>query len=162
GSQPLVLWGNRQRASQHRSYAEDVFADLRKLAGQFKGADAGLADLFAVKTADAGTERRLRAALKRFCAVFPAAFVVSDRGPYFDPKGANQGRSLTAGFHLMQGYFRDDGPLCELILDEGGRRELDALWHELNFVTLAPQRQYKDFIFFERAEPPRFLRDAEF
>ena len=42
------------------------------------------------------------------------------------------------------------------------RRELDALWHELNFVTLAPMRQYKDFIFFERAEPPRFMREAEF
>ena len=42
------------------------------------------------------------------------------------------------------------------------RRELDALWDELNFVTLAPRRQYKDFIFFERAEPPRFMREAEF
>src|SRR5439155_25809012 len=45
---------------------------------------------------------------------------------------------------------------------EPQRRELDALWHELNFVTLSPQRQYKDFIFFERAEPPRFLFEAEF
>ena len=62
----------------------------------------------------------------------------------------------------MQGYFRDDGPLCDLILDEAGRRELDGLWDELNFVTLAPMRQYKDFIFFERAEPPRFMHDAEF
>ena len=42
------------------------------------------------------------------------------------------------------GYFRDDGPLCELILDEREqRRELDALWHELNFVTAAPMRQYR-------------------
>src|SRR5207247_6711456 len=58
--------------------------------------------------------------------------------------------------------FRDDQPLCELILDEKQRRELDALWHELNFITLAPLRQYRDFIFFERAEPPRFMREAEF
>src|SRR5207244_8577900 len=62
----------------------------------------------------------------------------------------------------MQGYFRDDGPLGELILTEQERRELDALWHELDFVTLAPVRQYKDFIFFERAEPPRFMFEAEF
>src|SRR5262249_17519909 len=68
----------------------------------------------------------------------------------------------TAGFHLMQGYFRDDDPLCELILDEKQRRELDVLWDELNFVTLVPVRQYKDFIFFERAEPPRFMFEAEF
>jgi hypothetical protein len=90
------------------------------------------------------------------------AFVVSDRGPYFDPNEAGKGRPLTAGFHLMQGYFRDDTPLCELVLGEKERRELDALWFELNFVTLVPMRQYKDFIFFERAEPPRFMFDAEF
>ena len=54
------------------------------------------------------------------------------------PRAACKGRLLTAGFHLMQGYFRDDAPLCELVLDEAGRRELDALWQELDFVTLAP------------------------
>jgi hypothetical protein len=94
--------------------------------------------------------------------VFPEAFVVADRGPYFDPNGAGKGRPLTAGFHLMQGYFRDDEPLCALILDERGRRELDALWQELNFITQVPARQFKDFIFFERAEPPRFMFEAEF
>jgi hypothetical protein len=162
GSQPLVLWRNRQLASRHRSYEGNVFADLKKLAGQLKGEDAGLAKLFAVEKTDAQTEQRLRDALARFCSVFPGAFVVSDRGPYFDPKGAGKGRPLTAGFHLMQGYFRDDGPLYELILDDRQRRELDALWNELNFITQAPMRQYKDFIFFERAEPPRYMREAEF
>ena len=162
GSQPLVLWHNRQLARRHRTYSGDVFADLRNLAGLFSGADAPLADLLRVKRTDTDSERRQRKALERFCAAFPDAFVVSDRGPYFDPKGAGKGRPLTAGFHLMQGYFRDDGPLCELILDEPQRRELDALWFELDFVTRAPQRQYKDFIFFERAEPPRFMREAEF
>src|SRR5207237_2077159 len=97
----------------------------------------------------------------RFCDVFPQAFVVTDRGPYFAPNQADKGRPLTAGFHLMQGYFRDDQPLRELILDDAQKRELDALWHELNFITLAPMRQYADFIFFERAEPPRFMFDAE-
>src|SRR5262249_1756489 len=80
----------------------------------------------------------------------------------FDPKGAGQGRLLTAGFHLMQGYFRDDEPLREMVLDEAGQRELDELWKELNFITLVPLRQYKDFIFFERAEPPRFMQEAVF
>jgi uncharacterized protein DUF1592/uncharacterized protein DUF1588/uncharacterized protein DUF1587/uncharacterized protein DUF1595/uncharacterized protein DUF1585/cytochrome c len=162
GSQPLVLWHNRQLAARHRTYSGDVFADLRKLAEQLKAADAAFADLLHIRQADAETERRHRAALERFCAVFPDAFVVTDRGPYFDPKAAGKGRPLTAGFHLMQGYFRDDEPLRELILNEQQRRELEALWFELNFITLAPQRQYKDFIFFERAEPPRFMYDAEF
>ncbi|HZY87792.1 MAG TPA: DUF1592 domain-containing protein, partial [Gemmataceae bacterium] len=127
GSQPLVLWRNRQLAARHMRLPGD--------------ADAAGA---------------------RFCRVFPDAFVVTERAPYYDPGSSPKGRLLSAGFHLMQGYYRDDGPLCEWILDERQRRELDALWDELNFVTLAPLRQYKDFVFFERAEPPRFLYDAEF
>jgi hypothetical protein len=62
----------------------------------------------------------------------------------------------------MQGFFRDDDPLREMVLDEGEQRELDELWKELDFVTLVPMRQYKDFIFFERAEPPRFMQEATF
>jgi hypothetical protein len=162
GSQSFILWRNRQLASRHRSYSGEPFSDLRKLAAQLKGADAPLAKLFAVKATDAATEKRVRGALERFCAVFPGVFFVSDRGPYYNPKEAGKGRLLTAGFHLMQGYFRDDAPLCELILNDRQRQELDGLWHELNFVTRVPMRQYKDFIFFERAEPPRFMFEAEF
>ena len=128
GSQPFVLWKNRQLAAQRMRYP-----------GDDKARD-----------------------LDAFCRVFPDEFFVSDRAPYFDAKGRRSGRLLTAGFHLMQGYFRDDEPLAALILDEAGRRELDTLWQELDFVTLAPMRQYKDFIFFERAEPPRFAGGAEF
>jgi hypothetical protein len=101
-------------------------------------------------------------ATARFCRVFPDTFVVTERAPYYDPGSSPKGRLLSAGFHLMQGYYRDDAPLCELILDDQERRELDTLWDELNFITLAPMRQYKDFIFFERAEPPRYMREAEF
>jgi mono/diheme cytochrome c family protein len=105
---------------------------------------------------------RYEAAFATFCRVFPQAFFVSDRGAYFDAKSAGKGRPLTAGFHLMQGYFRDDAPLYQLLLDDAGRRELDGLWRELDFVTGVPLRQYHDFIFFERAEPPRFAGGAEF
>ena len=101
GSQPLVLWRNRQLASRHRDYSGEVFVDLRKLAEQLQDTDVGLAKLLAVKETDAESERSLRRALERFCAVFPDAFVISDRGPYFDPKEAGKGRLLTAGFHLM-------------------------------------------------------------
>ena len=162
GSQPLVLWSDRQQAAQHRQYSGEVGADLKKLREQLEDAEVGLGKLLVVSETDAENERRMRAGLEQFCTIFPDAFVVSDRGPYFKPADAGKGRPLTAGFHLMQGYFRDDGPLCDMVLDDRERRELDALWDELNFVTLAPERQYKDFIFFERAEPPRFMREAEF
>src|SRR5207245_2407609 len=63
GSQPLVLWRNRQLANRHRSYSGEVVADLRKLAEQLKGADAELANLFALKEMNAKTEQSLRGAL---------------------------------------------------------------------------------------------------
>jgi hypothetical protein len=102
------------------------------------------------------------AAVARFCGVFPDTFVVLERGPYYDKGSSPKGRFLSAGFHLMQGYYRDDAPLCELVLDDAARREIDALWNELHFVTQDFLRQYKDFIFFERAEPPRFMFEAAF
>ncbi len=159
GSQTMVLWRNNQFAAKRRDYGGDAIADFKKLADiQFTDAKK-YARFFAADVAD--KEKAIKA-LARFCDVFPDAFAVTDRGPYFNPKQADKGRPLTAGFHLMQGYFRDDQPLYDLILDKVERREIDALWYELNFVTLAPMRQYADFIFFERAEPPRFMGEAEF
>ena len=101
-------------------------------------------------------------AISRFCREFPEAFMVTERAPYYDKTTTAKGRLLSAGFHLMHGFFRDDGPLYELVLDNAARREIDALWDELHFVTLDAIRQYKDFIFFERAEPPRFMQEAAF
>ena len=132
GSQPLVLWWNRQIASRRMSYSGD------------------------------GTNPEQDAARNHFCQVFPNAFSISSRGHYADPNLGAQVRLLTAGFHLMQGYFRDDTPLYELVLDEPAQAELDGLWQNLHFVTLVPLRQYKDFLFFERAEPPQFAEGPEF
>ena len=101
-------------------------------------------------------------AVARFCSVFPDTFVVLERGPYYDKSASPKGRFLSAGFHLMLGYYRDDRPLVELVLDDAQRREIDALWQEFHFITQDPFRQYKDFIFFERAEPPRYMFEATF
>jgi hypothetical protein len=157
GSQTLVLWRNRRLAERHMTYPGGGVV-LKPEQGEAKTVETPRVTLAANDPAIP----RAEAEFARFCRVFPAAFVVSDRGPYFDPKAAGKGRPLTAGFHLMQGYFRDDAPLYELVLDEAAQRELDTLWLELNFVTLVPLRQYKDFVFFERAEPPRFMQEAKF
>ena len=133
GSQAFILQRNRYMASHHLSYTGPAVAD-----------------------------GKLKADLERFCSVFPDAFFVSDRSSGNGLSDNGKGRPLTAGFHLMQGYFRDDAPLVELVLSDAEKRELDALWFELDFVTLVPMRQYADFIFFERAEPPQFIRDAGF
>ena len=65
--------------------------------------------------------RQYEPAYARFCSTFPDTFVVSERARvYLDPKKEkeNAGRLLSAGFHSMTGYFRDDAPLYELILDD--------------------------------------------
>jgi len=137
-SQPLILWMNRE-ISQNRRRGTLPDSDGR-----------------------AETEQ-LRAAIEEFCSVFPDAFVVWERGRMFlPPEKRNKGRLLNAGFHLMLGYYRDDSPLYDLILDDAGQQELDRLWQQLDFVARAPTRQVQDFVYFERAESPQYLRSEEF
>src|SRR5439155_6106153 len=133
----------RYAAARHRSYEGDPGVDLKKLAEQVKG-DEALAKLLAAEKPEAES----RKGLERFCSVFPDVFFVADRSTNSTTLDATRNRPLTAGFHLMQGYFREDAPLCELVLTEPEKRELDALWFELDFIALAPMRQFKDYIFF--------------
>lgn len=143
GSQPFVLWKNKQYAANRRT------ADLSRLQ---------------IAEQDASRRSQIEAACKSFCSIFPDAFYISERGrDYLDtPKEKQEkGRLLSAGFHSMMGYFRDDQPLKELILDEAGQQELDSLWRQLDFFTAAPLRQYQGFLWFERTDS-RTMRDAEF
>ncbi len=159
GAQPLVLWKNRQYVTNRMRYTGGA---LRlQPAGLAPG--TAVAQAMAVPTDPAAVEH-YEAAFSRFCATFPDAFFVSERARvYLDPKKEkkNSGRLLSAGFHSMTGYFRDDGPLYELMLDEQGQRELDRLWQEFDFITTAPMRQYTSFVWFERTDS-RYMRDPEF
>jgi hypothetical protein len=159
GTQPFVLWKNRQLAANRMRYAGG--APMLKLK------DLHLDGLAADALGVPETPEDLayfEATLDRFCRTFPDAFFVSERARvYLDPKGekGNTGRLLSAGFHSMTGYFRDDAPLRELILDDSGQRELDRLWREFDFITGAPMRQHSSYLWFERAESG-FLRGNEF
>jgi hypothetical protein len=159
GAQPLVLWKNREFAANRMRYC----------GGGLDVGPAGLAQGSpAVPALVAPTEESeiaaFEAAFGRFCATFPDAFFVSERARvYLDPRKEkeNTGRLLSAGFHSMTGYFRDDAPLSALLLDEDGRRTLDRLWEEFDFITGAPVRQYTSFVWFERTDS-RYMRDLEF
>ena len=156
GSQAFVLWKNKQYAA-HRRTAD--FGFLEDESRTDKRESAMLVEL----PAKADRERFI-AACERFCSLFPDAFYISERGRGYLGRSENEqekGRLLSAGFHSMMGYFRDDAPLYELILDQKGRRELDDLWQELDFVTAAPLRQYQGFLWFERTDSG-FMRDPEF
>lgn len=158
GSQSFVLWKDRQMAANRRRYAGNA-AGIK--ADDLKAGTANARALALPAKAD--DLARAEPDFARFCSTFPDAFLVSERARVFldkEDKG-NVGRLLNAGFHSMTGYFRDDAPLAELILDDAGRRELDRLWREFHFVTGDPMRQYSSFLWFERAETP-FLRGPEF
>ncbi|QDT01928.1 hypothetical protein K227x_02970 [Rubripirellula lacrimiformis] len=184
GSQPLVLWKNRQFVANRRRYAGGGLPD-----GDFgltpdspasrlmkrESADApdptaenSASETSASENADEASPAptAMDRALERFCDVFPDTFFVSERArTYLDPaveaKQGRSGRLLSAGFHSQMGYFRDDAPLYDLMLSESQQQELDRLWLELDFVASAPMRQYSGFIWFDRTDS-QFMRDRVF
>ena len=85
--------------------------------------------------------KEMAASGERFCLAFPNRFY------FVDPN-----RNLTAGFHLVEGVFRDDQPLVTKVLTELERAELDRLWKELDFVTQRTETLLRGFVWFERAE----------
>src|SRR5258706_2645052 len=50
------------------------------------------------------------------------------------------------------GYFRDDTPLMELILDEKGQKELDRLWDEFDFIAEFTARTWVQYFFNQSGE----------
>jgi len=87
---------------------------------------------------------------EHFCDVFPNRFF------YVDER-----RGLAAGFHLVEGFFRDDQPLVEKVLSDQENRELDQLWRELAFVTQSHETLLRGFVWFERSER-HVLHDKRF
>src|SRR5688572_321 len=137
-SQPMLMWRNRQYASHRRSYDPAVLNTGNPI-------DPDL-------LAPAHERARYEEAFAQFSAIFPDAFYVSERGRYFPDNTRDTGRHLSAGFHNLMGYFRDDAPLSELILDERGRRQLDEMWQDLEFVASATSRTYVQFYLSESGE----------
>lgn len=151
-AQPFLMWRNHQYATHRMTYDKGV---LQVEGGATTGTrDPDLA-------VPAGQRERYEAAFARFSAVFPDAFYVSERGRYFPDNTRDKGRHLSAGFHNLMGYFRDDRPFYELMLDANGRKELDGLWQELDFVALANVRTYIQFYLNESGEARGLGRESE-
>ncbi|MDB5290682.1 MAG: hypothetical protein JWL69_1923, partial [Phycisphaerales bacterium] len=159
GSQPLVLWKDRELAANRMRYAGGAL----KLAPTKLPEGSPAAQAMEVP-ADAATAAQYESTFSRFCQTFPDAFFVSERARiYLDPKSEKDltGRLLSAGLHNQMGYFRDDGPLYSLMLSESEQHELDRLWQEFDYVASIPARQYSSFLWYERAESS-FVRGQEF
>jgi hypothetical protein len=152
GSQPLLNWKLREFAS-HRRDSDPVnlvndldpspavpeipeYPDLHmeaapRWAALSANARAGDPDL----VVPAGERSRYEASFARFASVFPDTFYVAERGRYFPDDSEDKGRLLSASYHNTMGYFRDDTPLMELILDEKGQKQLNRLWDEFDFAA---------------------------
>jgi hypothetical protein len=86
----------------------------------------------------------------KFSNCFPNRFVYVD-----------DDRGLEAGFHLVEGFFRDDVPLVQKVLSEPQKAELDNLWTDLHFVTASSESLIRGFVWFERSER-HVLQDQRF
>ncbi len=184
-AQPFLMYRNRQYANNRTNFnraalqveGEQLSAtELAKLqtnapAGQFDALDnqsrIAADKAAAAKKADpdlqvpAGQRAPYEAAFGRFAAVFPDFFYVSERGRYFPDQTRDTGRHLSAGFHNVMGYFRDDKPLYELLLDEAGQKQLDQMWRELDFVALGLTRTFVQFFLNESGEARGLRRESE-
>jgi hypothetical protein len=94
----------------------------------------------------AGQRAAYEAQFARFSRVFPDMFYMQERGRHYFDRTKDRGRYLDAGFHSLMGYFRDDQPLYELILDAAQQRELDALWLDMDVVGAVTSRMYQQYI----------------
>ncbi len=169
GSQPLLNWKLRDFAAHRRdSDPADLLNDtdpappvptIPKYPGLHREAAPRWAALSAkARAGDVDlviphAERaRYEAAFSRFASVFPDAFYVQERGRYFPDDSEDKGRLLSAGFHNTMGYFRDDTPLSELILDEKGQKELERLWNEFDYIGRYTERTWVQYFFNQSGE----------
>jgi hypothetical protein len=100
----------------------------------------------------ASKRARYEESFARFADVFPDTFYVQERGKFFPDNSADAGRLLSAGYHSVMGYWRDDNPLVELILDDKGKAELDKLWTEFDFYASHTARTFIQFYFNQSGE----------
>jgi hypothetical protein len=173
GGQCFVLWKDRQYASHRRKLYPNVLQiggvppsrviPARKKNGEtipeHVESDPLDPELFVPEDE---IERAFHVdSFNRFCNVFPDAFYIAERGRMFVNDPGDKGRLLSAGLHNSMGYFRDDAPLRELILDPSEQKTLDHLWTDFDMVAFIPERMHLEFFVYERAESYT-ITDPEF
>ncbi|MCX6592908.1 MAG: DUF1592 domain-containing protein [Acidobacteria bacterium] len=168
-SQPLLNWKLKQFATHRRESdpaalrndadpPPDVPA-IPRYAGLHQEAAPRWAALMARDRAGdsdlvvpAADRARYQAAFARLASVFPDKFYITERGRYFPDDSEDKGRLLSAGYHSVLGFYRDDQPLMELILDDKSRQELDRLWNEFDYIAEFTARTWIQYFFNQSGE----------
>jgi hypothetical protein len=168
-SQPLLSWKYTQFNTHRRDFDPGALRldtdtpqtppEIPKFAGLH--AEAAVRWAAVMKTAQlgdpdlvvpSGHRAQYEESFARFAHVFPDAFYVKERGKFFPDNSADAGRLLSAGYHSVMGFWRDDNPLQELILDENGKKELDKLWVEFDFYANHTARTFIQYYFNQSGE----------
>ena len=168
-SQPLMNWKLRAFASHRRDFDRNalrmesdpppVVPEIPKYPGLGQEAASAAAALMQKARAGdpdlvvpAGQRAAMRPRSRASASVFPDVFYISERGRFFPDDSQDKGRLLSAGYHNVMGYFRDDTPLMELILDDKGKKELDRLWDEFDFIADFTARTWVQYYFNQSGE----------
>jgi hypothetical protein len=168
-SQPLLNWKLREYATHRRhSDPNDLRNDtdppeVMPVIPKYPGLHTESAPRWAALSAKArfgdpdlvvpaAQRKRYEASFERFASIFPDKFYVSERGRYFPDDSEDKGRLLSAGYHSVLGFFRDDQPLMELILDEKGQKELNRLWEEFEFISQYTARTFIQYFLNQSGE----------
>jgi len=169
GSQPLLNWKQAQFAAHRRDFDRDalrIASDPRPELPEIprypglgrEGAPRWRALLMHSRADDPdivipdGQREAYEAAFAEFSSVFPDEFYISERGRFFPDDSADKGRLLSAGFHNVMGYARDDTALKELILTDEETRRLDRLWDEFEFIGDYTGRTWDQYFFNQSGE----------
>jgi Protein of unknown function (DUF1592)/Protein of unknown function (DUF1588)/Protein of unknown function (DUF1587)/Protein of unknown function (DUF1595)/Protein of unknown function (DUF1585) len=169
GSQPLLDWklyefAAHRRESDPKTLLNDTdtppaVPEIPRYPGLHQEAAPRWAALSAKARAGdldlvvpAAERSRYEASFSRFASVFPDTFYVTERGRYFPDDSDDKGRLLSAGYHSVIGFFRDDTPLMELILDEKGQQQINRLWDEFEFIADYTARTFVQYYFNQSGE----------
>ncbi len=126
--------------------------DAVALQAMAKLVKARLADQEPLRVPSAAERPNYEAAFARFANIFPDAFYIGERGRFFPDLTQDTGRFLSAGYHNVMGYFRDDLPLRELILSDAQIEELETLWQDFDFIGDHTIRTYTQYYFNQSGE----------
>ncbi len=124
-SQPLLTWKYTQFNTHRRDFDPGALRldtdppqtapEIPKFAGLHQEAAVRWAAV--MKTAQladpdlvipAAKRAEYEESFARFAKVFPDAFYIKERGKFFPDDSSDSGRLLSAGYHSVMGYWRDD------------------------------------------------------